>query len=247
MTGGRRRRSCRGTDDVTHRTADEFREHCSHKMGAQLGAVYYRLYNECSWLHFKWAEYVEMFGVNEARIDLLNTAAPSFFRVLDDVLWRDVLLHLTRLTEPPSAKRGRRETLTLYQLPRLVDPSIRTRVKALVAEARARSEFARDWRNRTIAHIDLELALKGPSAKPLAPASRAKVKDALRTISDALNAVDSHYCGAEVLYEQSRGDGALQMMYRLRDGIEADTERRDRIKARQASVEEITAWRRPLP
>ena len=51
--------------------------------------------------------YVELFG-KPSRIDLLNRASSPFFGMVQRVLWRDVLLHLARLTDP--AKTGRYET-----------------------------------------------------------------------------------------------------------------------------------------
>ena len=50
-----------------------------------------------------------------------------------------------------------------------------------IADALVATEFCRDWRNRHIAHRDLQLALK-QGAEPLKPASRSKVREALEAL-----------------------------------------------------------------
>jgi hypothetical protein len=87
-------------------------------------------------------------------------------------------------------------------------------------------EFAKDWRNRRLAHRDLELAL-GQPVQPLAAASRAAVKAALAALSELLNAVSRHYLDSTTMFEFStdRGD-ALALLYILRDGLEFDAERK---------------------
>jgi len=82
-----------------------------------------------------------------------------------------------------------RHTVTLKRLPMLVEPSFRSAVNGLLQECLTKSEFARDWRNRRIAHNDLVLATQ-MNATPLAPASRQNVKDRLisrRSRSAGLN------------------------------------------------------------
>ncbi|WP_407690639.1 AbiU2 domain-containing protein [Rhodocyclus tenuis] len=70
-------------------------------MGGEIGKVYSALWQEVAWINKKWNQYVELFGTSPERIELLNRAAPSFFRTFQDSLLDDVLLHLARLTDPP--------------------------------------------------------------------------------------------------------------------------------------------------
>lgn len=110
----------------SQRTAEEVDARLVAAMGKRLGTIYYRLWNECAWLHWKWREYETLYGTNSSRIELLNHAAPGFFRIVQDTLWEDVLLHIARLTDPP--KVASRETLTLRALPPLVDAAVRSHV-----------------------------------------------------------------------------------------------------------------------
>lgn len=134
-----------------HRTADEVKRHHIEVMGDDLGSLYHALWNELAWLYSKWGEYVELFGTKPSRIDLVNKAAGHFFRIVQDSLWEDALLHIARLTDPP--KSVGKENLTIRQLPQLiVKEPLKKNVSALVDVAVEKAEFCRDWRNR---HIDL--------------------------------------------------------------------------------------------
>src|SRR3990172_2638130 len=96
-------------------SADEVEEEHLDKLGPDLGPVYHALWNECAWLHVKWQQYKELYGTKPERIDLLNNTARVFFRVVEDSLWADILLHLTTLTDPP--KSVGKENLTICRLP----------------------------------------------------------------------------------------------------------------------------------
>lgn len=196
-------------------------------MGPALGTLFCGLWNECAWLHLKWNEYLVLFGTKPERIELLNAAAGSFFRVVQDSLWDDVLLHICRLTDPP--KSAGKDTLTLRRLPALVAAEILPSVEVLVDEALRRCGFARDWRNRRIAHRDLALAL-GQNATPLATASRQGVKEALDSIVSLLDAIQLHYQNATAAYGVVPPVGhAEALLYVLRDGLEAEARRRKRL------------------
>ena len=70
-------------------------------MGPDLGPLFYALYNEVAWVHATFHEYRQLYGTSKQRVDLLNETAPFFFLVLEGVLWRDILMHINRLTDPP--------------------------------------------------------------------------------------------------------------------------------------------------
>ena len=215
-------------------------------MGTKLGRLYSLLVNECNLLHLQWSEYENLFGTSVERIELLNQSARSFFRMLQDRLWDGALLHIARLTDPSASLGSKgKENVTVLGLPPLVDPKILPRVEKLIDFAENESKFARDWRNRRIAHRDLQLALGG-TVTPLAPASRANVKRALKAIADVLNAIESHYLGAEIAYDFIHSTfGAKALLYVLREGIEARDAYDRRLRSGQLLPEEIKP-RRPL-
>jgi hypothetical protein len=196
-------------------------------MGPEFGALYDALWQQVAWLHNKWEQYVDLFGTKPSRVTLLNRAAPKFFRVVQDTLWEDVLLHIARLTDSPQSVG--KENLSIRRLPSYVGhATTKIIVEDLVAKALAASDFCRDWRNRHIAHRDLRLAL-ALGANPLKSASQEKVREALEALVEVLNAVSLHYQDSTTCFEFGTSDGgAMSLLYVLDDGIKADTLRRER-------------------
>ncbi|MBI3465867.1 MAG: hypothetical protein HY000_22850, partial [Planctomycetes bacterium] len=170
-------------------------------MPAPLGEVHYALYNEVAWIHLKWQVFRALFATSPERIDLLNEVAPAFFHHLQGVLWEDVLLHLYRLTDSP--KSMGHANLTLRRLPALIpDTSLRAEVESKVALVQEKTNFARDWRNRHLAHRELP-PLDGERPRPLAPASRLQVEEALASIRTVMNCIENYYEKLPVSYEHS--------------------------------------------
>jgi len=182
-----------------YRTAEEVERTHLEVLGPVLGPLYHALHNEVAWIHAKWLEYRKLYAKSEERIDLLNETAGFFFRVVQDTLWENVLLHIARLTDPP--KQREFENLSLLRLPRAVeDTQAALEIDKLLEIVKSRAEFARNWRNRHIAHRDLYLALN-KKAQPLADASRQHVEDVLESFREVLNLIQRRYFGGETAYQ----------------------------------------------
>lgn len=222
------------------RTAEESRQHAIDAMGEDLGRFYHALSNELAWVYLKWGEYVALFGTKPSRIDLLNKAAGNFFRIIQDGLWEDVLLHIARLTDSPRSMGSMgKENLSIRGLPPFITkPEVRETIQGSIVAALTRSEFARDWRNRHIAHKDLKLAL-ADGAEPLISASRAAVKDALAAIADVLNTLSREYLDSTTMLEGLGAyRGAESLLYVLDGGLRAEQERRDRLETGEHRVDD---------
>jgi AbiU2 len=224
---------------MTHATEDGTRCRYEEKMGPELGAQFYLLFQEVAWLHLKWTEFADLFGLKPSRIDLLNQAAPAFFRIVQDALWEDIVLHIARLTDP-SKSLGKKANLTICNLPSLIiDQKIRADVAALVGIAIENTGFCRDWRNRHIAHRDLSLALES-AATPLAPASRKQTHKALSSIKDVLNALEAAYMNSHIYFDAlSSLGGAISLLHVLDDGMRAKAKRSERLSRGEWSKEDL--------
>ena len=214
---------------ASERTAAQAKADHIAKMGNEIGTIYSALWQEVAWINKKWAQYVELFGTSPERIELLNRAAPSMIRTVQDTLWEDVLLHLARLTDPPRSMG--KANLSVRQLAALlVSSPIKANAESLAVAALDACEFSRDWRNRRLAHRDLDLALDR-AVQPLAPASRATVKASLAALEELLNAVSLHYLDSTTLFDLGPGgEDAVSLLYLLRDGLQFRDDRLARIK-----------------
>lgn len=228
-------------------TPEEAEQKCLDVMGPDLGRFYSLLVNECSLLHLEWAEYKVLFGTSADRIGLLNQAAPAFFGLLQNAQWETVLLHIARLMDPVRSGGRGKDNVTLLRLPSLVDDAIRFKIDILLSVAQQKCGFSLDWRNRRIAHNDLDLALKN-SAESLPSASRLIVDSALEAIAAVLNVVESHYRnGATVAYQHviEPLGGAMALLQILTDGLEAHAASERRLASGEFLPEDFVL-RRPV-
>lgn len=200
-------------------------------MGEELGNFFCALSPELIWIRTRWAQFRILFGDKPSRIELLNRAAPLFFGILQDTLFADTVLGIARIVDKAESGRRSKSNLTIEQFPRLIDDdsAFKTQVKQLITKAKDLTEFATDWRNRRLAHLDLDLKLDKKEAKPLAPASRKSVEESLQAIAAVLNCVEDKYCGSQTMYNfalAAPGD-ALCLLSTLRDGLlEEDSQTR---------------------
>lgn len=221
-------------------TAEQIQAKNLAAMGADLGGTYSALWQQLSRLHQKWGHYVDLFGTSPKRIALLNETAPNFFRIVQDSLLEDVFLHIARLTDPP--KSSGKDNLSFKRLlVLLANSTLRNEVESRLIALGTASAFARDWRNRRLAHGDLALALD-QAAQPLAPASRAHVKEALAAMDNVLNTVSMHFHQSTTMFEfagEPSAGGATSMLYFLHAGKEAESRRRERIRNGNFTPEDI--------
>ncbi len=197
-------------------------------MGEALGEASYALWSEVALLYRDWGEFTYLFG-NPKRTDLLNRAAPVFFRAVQVALFEATVLRIARLTDP--LKSTGKSNLTVQQLPSLADTSIASGLAGLVEAAKKAAEFCRDRRNRQIAHRDLQLALS-KGAKPLPDATIENVKNAIVALGEILNALTRHYLNSTTVFEfDGVAGGAPSLLKVLQDGMLLKSERFRRAKA----------------
>ncbi len=168
-------------------------------------------------LHIRWQTYRTLFGTSPETIALLNAIAPAFFFDLERVLWEDVILHMCRVTD--KVRPGGKDALTIRRLSDLVsDTTAKTELEGLVGTAVAKTEFTRDWRNRRLAHTDLNHALN-PNVQPLATSSRQHVEDALAAIRAVMHWIEQRFLGYTLAYAHSIAPlgGAESLLARLED------------------------------
>jgi len=211
------------------RTAEEAKADNIAAMGQALGERYSALWQELVWLYRIWGEYVDLYGTKASRVELLNRASGSFFRVVQDALWEQTLLHIARLTDP--ATSAGKANLSIQSLLAVIDDArAKDAISQGIDEALRASAFCRDWRNRRIAHRDLDLALER-HPQPLAPASRVQVRNALDRIADVLNAVAHHYRDSETHFEGSlHPGGGASLLYLLDISLELRADKEARLK-----------------
>jgi len=207
-------------------SGDEIKLTKISRMGVELGELHYDLWRELVWLHFKWWDYKRLFGTSKERIDTLNAVAPRTMFIFQSTLWRDILLHLCRLTDPPIMRGAANLTVNAME-PLIVDTALRADVAASAREATMTCSFARDRRNRVIAHIDL-LTARNQHPRQLEPASRNSVQTALAALAATMNLVETRHGGATCLYDFDNGSGDAEDLFAAIEAAARERERRHR-------------------
>jgi hypothetical protein len=179
-------------------TYDEARIDYKNKMGEELGTAYHLLWNLYAQLHDRWHYYRALYCNSQADIDVMNRTAPRLFKNIHDVLWESVLLDLAKFCDPIPVRY--RRPLSLVSLESLIPNGHIGTLRSCVSEMVAKTEFARDWRNRHIAHWDYAHALDH-EIKPLQNASPFAVEEALGAIVRVLEAIESHFTGSMLCFD----------------------------------------------
>ena len=131
-------------------------------------------------------EFEQLFG-NTVRVDLLNRVGGAFFADVQRILWDDVLMRVTRLTDPPQT--GRRDNLTIRRLPELFERGevLRATVQEQVGAAVHAAGSARKHRNQRISHKDMAYAIGGSE---LPSTSLGEIRSALDSVHSVLQTVN---------------------------------------------------------
>lgn len=192
---------------------NDIKQEYVNAMGRDLGGLFHDLWEEVSALHMYWGEFVELYGSGQERIDLLNRSASGFFWITHKVMLEYVVLHITRLLDAPKTKKQARATLKA--LPAKVDATLKLAVQRQLDAIAGRAAFCWDWRDRHLAHRDLELALER-AAKPLLEGSRDDIGEILEGMANLLNTVREHYRMSRLTFDlaspTSGADNLLRML-----------------------------------
>ena len=188
--------------------SDELKRDYQEKLGDKFGAI-------VNGVSYDWAnglvrlnEYRALFG-DPANIEFINTFSGPFMSEVQQLFWRDLLLHITRLTDP--VKSGGKQNITVGRLrdfrddlelrarfPDVCDDQeLLARVKSFAATATKNAKSARDWRNQRISHSDLNLAID-PDAKSLDPTTLASIQSVLDAVHAALDAISSAFLDVHI-------------------------------------------------
>ncbi len=225
-----------------NQSAEEVLKRYKEILGEEFAMLFYALHNEFTWLTAKWQQFQKLYETNQERIEVMNKTAPFFFRVVQFTLWESIVLQIARLVDPPQSVG--KDNLTIKRLPNyIIDESKKKALELLIETAESSTSFARDWRNRHIAHRDLNLAINAPVTK-LAEANKQITELALKSLSDVLGYIHKEYFDTQFLYELGSYSGdAKSVLVFLRGGWESDQQRYERIKSGKAIESDYESYR----
>ncbi|MCK4394263.1 hypothetical protein KAX17_15290 [Candidatus Bipolaricaulota bacterium] len=169
------------------------------------GQLAFILWNNIASLHLNWKNYRILFGTSLERVELLNHTAAAFFALLERVLRHEVVMSITRLTDPPASDRaGERTNASLQRLIKdlkpYVDSEFHDELDQAAKELRNHCKPIRDLRDKLLAHSDLATALEYHS-KPLPGLSRAYMEDTLERIRNLMGKIEERFRGSATQHQ----------------------------------------------
>ncbi|MBN2712039.1 MAG: hypothetical protein JXR97_06335 [Planctomycetes bacterium] len=134
-------------------------------------------------------QYKQLYQKSQLRIDLLNETAPDFFGRLQRIYWDQMMMAVSRLTDPHETKSNR--SLSVYYLKKYcydkgLKESIGKDVRALIKDVVKLTKPTRARRDKFLAHRDYEHAVKTIKTDAVLLED---IDDALHKMMDVLNCV----------------------------------------------------------
>jgi hypothetical protein len=139
------------------------------------------------------------------------------------------------MTDPPQTfgKDNLSLRALVASLNSTAEPSFRAELVAAVDDAERKSDFARQWRNKRLAHTDLPAAAGGV-ATVLPDLGKSQIGAAIESIGRAMNCAERHYLRSEVGWDvfDFASVGVLSLIHYLRKGRDAQAEADAKAKRR---------------
>jgi hypothetical protein len=201
------------------------------QLPADLAEVYDPIWQDAVLLQAKVGIFRNLF-TREDSVRLLNAAAPGFFYIIQINLLHDILLGISRLTDPPESFG--KPNLSLKRLASRVDaathPALASRLQSKLLALDAIAGFARNRRNRLIAHSDLATRLnKHP--QPLDAVTLKMIGEAVSAICDVINDVELEFRSNTTLFGVDAFTDAEDLLLSLRDASEHRKHEEARLRA----------------
>lgn len=180
-----------------------------------INKLFEEIRNEVLTLHVNWKIYRQLYAHTPLRIDLLNESASTFFYVTQELLYNDVQLRLSKLTDPSTT--GRFRNLSLPALLEYVeDKSLCASLESTLNNLQTKCEPFRKRRDKEIVHIDFDTVMK---SVPIPDVSRKMVEDALTLLANFLNEIEGHYLDIETSYDVNISEDGDSLINYLKYGM----------------------------
>jgi AbiU2 len=225
---------------MSHQTTNETHDEYRKQLGLEFGDVFYYSLNEWCDLWCTWSQYENLFGHGSERVALLNKAGAAFFYQVDRHFLEACMLSACRLSDP--IETAGKKNLTVQLFAKFIDTAKRKAEMAqLLDAASASTGFARDWRNRRIAHNDFDL--RNGTGKPLEDASRKLMNIAIDKLHKVFAYVATEFMNthlADTVIAPLNNE--VVMLHRLHLGVEQFERDMEALKAGKLELREWPKW-----
>lgn len=157
-------------------------------MDAETGKFFHAIDDEVLFLFYRWKIFRQLFVSGKENLALLNQSGSNVFALLQTLMIDDVFLTLSRLTDPEKTRAD--ENVSIKNLLRKIDGDLdnklREDLRKKLKKLEALSINLRKHRNKRIAHLDLDHAIK---VRSLPPVTNGDLEDALDLVKSIMKSV----------------------------------------------------------
>lgn len=204
-------------------SAEEVRANLIARLGPQFGIDLYNLRNAYIGIRIDWRFYRSLFGESPERVALLNDCSGLFFYTQERVLFEAVVIGLCRIIDPIETGKGKgiRRNMTFHRLKNYISDNARqVAFDELISKAEGAAIFARDWRNKRIAHNDYDISA---GVAVLEVASREKVQFLIDVVGKILQWIYLEFLESDIHLDALLPlDDEVRVMTLLYKGLEAE-------------------------
>jgi len=164
-------------------------------------------------LAYEWLYYKELFNEKESR-KLLAESASNFFITLQMMYIDSIILKISRLLE--SQKKGSNSNLTIDYLIKHITLEEKDLIKLndMYQKAKVFFDELKPYRNKSIAHIDMNTALNEINHLP--PKVQKLIEIIISFIFQIMNIIEIAFKGSSTAYEHVIStDGASTLLFQL--------------------------------
>lgn len=162
----------------------------------------------------KWDLYIGLFG-NKDDVDILNTTAGDAFRCIEESLWADITMSISRLADPPASCGKDNLSIKMIQQEIIDIEGLSEKINNFIELSSPIITF----RHKRFAHNDRNTFLN-PQEKSLPPIGRKTIEYIISALADILNTISSHYSNCELCFDIPQSYGADSLLLYLRAGLE---------------------------
>lgn len=192
-------------------TSDEMKLKYIDELGTDFGQMLHDVEEEWTYVLYRYQELMELFGMDERRVALLNALSPAFTHEFQVEMSNAVILGLCRLTDSDP------RSVSVCHLPRFIcdNTDLRDKVERHVSRARKHACAARVRRDQWIAHRD--------KVRSDPTVTFGDIKAGLDAVHAAVNAVTmghwKHYIRNEVISRQMPAASFMMCLESLVEGV----------------------------
>ena len=170
-------------------------------MDTEIRILFNCIHEEVVQLFYRWKMFRQLFGSGEENLNLLNQSGSNVFALLQGLIIENAFLTLSRLTDPE--RTGSYQNLSIRNLLGKIETTlgdkVREDLRGKLAKLEAATEKLRSHRNKRIAHLDLNHAVK---LERLPSVEYGDVEHAMELLEFIMRGFHLVLCNADTRYRE---------------------------------------------